>query len=116
MSDTSSSAIRGVHLIPVIMFLSASVVLLWGFLFYVGLSERSALIAQIAAQEQPLQQAALLRIQLDGLASAAAKLAEAGDVGAKQVVASMNGQGFRPVETLGMWHWSAPAADSQKPH
>jgi len=114
MSESSSSGIRGTHLVPITLFLAGSVVVLWCFFFYVGLSERSALSAQISAQEQPLQQAALLRVQLDGLASATAKLAEAGDKGAIQVIAGMNGQGFRPVETLGMWHWS-PAPDTQKP-
>ena len=112
----SSTGIRGAHLVPMTLFLAGSVVVLWCFLFYVGLSERGALSAQISAQEQPLQQAALLRVQLDALASATSKLADAGDKGAQQVVASMNGQGFRPVETLGMWRWSPLPADQQKPH
>ncbi|MBV9018269.1 MAG: hypothetical protein JO058_21670 [Alphaproteobacteria bacterium] len=56
--------------------------------------ERNALLTTIGSQEQPLQQATQVKAQVGTLATETAKLAEQGDMGAKQIVEGMKSQGI----------------------
>lgn len=75
--------------------LIVTMLVLSGFLLYQSIADRQALLATVANQEQPLQQAQQVKAQLNSLASATAKLAEQGDAGAKQIIDSMQKQGIR---------------------
>jgi Tfp pilus assembly protein PilO len=95
--DTAERA--GLHLAVVI--LATAFVLAIGFQTYELIRERDNLVAARAAQEQQLQQAAKLRQQLDTLVGRTGQLANAGDVGARNVVDDLRRQGitFAPSAT-----------------
>jgi len=76
------------------MLLTIAVLLLAGFFLYQTIDERDKLLTMMGAQEQPVQQARQIKQQLDALASATAKLADEGDVGAKQIIENMKSQGI----------------------
>jgi hypothetical protein len=119
MSEAShpGQSIRGAHLVPMVIFLAASMIMLWCFLLYLGLAERDQLMTTIRNQELPLQYALNLRIQMDSLATATEKLADQGDRGAKQVLESMYHLGIRPVESFGLWQWNGtPQMDAKPTH
>jgi hypothetical protein len=81
--------------------LIVAVLALSGFLLYQSIADRNALLATIANQEQPLQQAQQIKTQLDAMAGGTAKLAAAGDAGAKQIIDQMKQQGIRIQPDLG---------------
>jgi len=85
----------GENLTTGVGLLIAAVLVLSGFLLYQAIADRSALLATIANQQQPLQQANRIKMQLDGLARATAKLAGDGDAGAKEIVEGMKKRGIR---------------------
>jgi hypothetical protein len=85
----------GTDLTTSIGLLIAAVLVLSGFLLYQAIADRAALLATIAGQEKPLQQASQIKSQLNALASGTAKLAAAGDAGAKDIIEGMTKQGIR---------------------
>jgi hypothetical protein len=84
----------GGELATAVGLLIAAMLVLAGFLLYQSIADRHALLATIASQEQPLQQAKRVQAQLNALASATAKLADEGDAGAKQIIDNMKKQGI----------------------
>ena len=69
-----------------VALLVVAVFLMVAFQTFVLVRERANLGAIRAAQEPNIEEATKLRVQLRDLAAATAKLADAGDVGAKSVI------------------------------
>jgi len=81
-------------LLPAVALLTLALWVLCGFLLYQAIVERNALTAAKSAQDQPLQQAQQVKAQLTALATATAKLAGQGHVGAKQIIEGMQREGI----------------------
>jgi hypothetical protein len=75
--------------------LIVAVLLLVSFMLYQAITDRNVLLATIANQDQPLQQAQQIKSRLAALTSDTAKLADAGDAGAKEIIAAMKKQGIK---------------------
>ena len=89
-SDQSSTR----TLLPSIVCLALAVLVFAVFFTYQSIREGNALLTTISSQEQPLQQANQIKAQVAALASETAKLAEQGNVGAKQIVEALKSQGI----------------------
>lgn len=78
-----------------VTLIALTLLVLGSFLLYQAISERTQLRDMKESQEKPLQQAELVKKQLDGIASDTAKLALAGHSEARQILAEMERSGIR---------------------
>jgi cell division protein FtsB len=85
----------GSEVMTAIGLVIVAVLVLASFLLFQSVADRRVLLATIANQDQPLQQAQQIKAQLSALTAATAKLAADGDAGAKQIIDSMKRQGIR---------------------
>ena len=94
MTEQYQSEKRSLDLLPSVLLLAVAVLVLASFFLYEAISARSTLLIALESQEQPLQQTQQVKQQFNALASATAKLADEGDVGARQIIEAMKLQGI----------------------
>jgi len=94
MTDHHNFHLEFENLLSVVGILTAAVFVLAAFLLYQAIGERSALLATLEAQEQPLRQSQKAKEQFNALTTATAKLAEQGNQDAKTIMDGMKSQGI----------------------
>jgi hypothetical protein len=76
-----------------VSWLIVALLVLCGYLLYQAISERRGLLNTLDAQEESLQRAEKMSAQFHGIIRDVARLAEQGDVGAKEIIENMQRQG-----------------------